>query len=365
MSPRTLSSTTSRRTFIKSSLAVAAVVPLASRMAWAAERKVNIYNFDTYIGTTTLETFSSATGIATRYDLYADNAELFARLREGNPGYDVICPTNDTVERMIAADMLVPLDHAKVPNLKNLEPRFLEASYDAGRKFSATYFWGTVGVGYYDEAVKAALGETALDSWKYIYGEESAKFAGKIAWNSDAPVLIGCALKLLGHSLNASDDAALKQVEELLTTNKKNVRTITGDNGQDLLLGREVDLAVDYNGDIKQVSTEEPGIKYVVPKEGVQLWEDSWCIPKGAPNVAEAHEFINYILDAKVHAEIAGTVGYALPNAEAKKLMPADYLSDTIIFPSEEAVKASEYAKYQSEEISQKYTDIITRVRAA
>ena len=102
MSLRTLSSRASRRSFIKNSITVAAVLPLLGRQAFAAERKLNIYNFDTYIGPNTLETFSAATGIATRYDLYADNAELFARLREGNPGYDLICPTNDTVERMNA-----------------------------------------------------------------------------------------------------------------------------------------------------------------------------------------------------------------------------------------------------------------------
>jgi spermidine/putrescine transport system substrate-binding protein len=362
---RTQSSHASRRTFIKSSLAVAAVLPLSSRMALAQARKLNIYNFDTYIGPTTLETFSKSTGVETRYDLYADNAELFARLREGNPGYDLICPTNDTVERMIISDMLVPLDHAKVPNLKNLEPRFMEASYDKGRKFSASYFWGTLGVGYSAAAAKAALSEGKLDSWQYVYGAESAKFAGKIAWSSDVSALVGCGLKMLGHSLNATDDAALAQLEETLKANKKNVRTIAGDNGQDLLLAKEVAVAVDFNGDIKQVATEEPDIQYVVPKEGGQLWEDSWCIPKGAANVAEAHEFINYVLSAEIHADIAKTVGYALPNAEAKKLMPPDYLADPISFPSEEVIKVSEYAKYQSEEVSQKYTDLITRVRAA
>lgn len=362
---RSQTSRASRRSFLKNSLTVAAVMPLASRMAFAQARKLNIYNFDTYIGPTTLETFSKATGIETRYDLYADNAELFARLREGNPGYDLICPTNDTVERMILSDMLVPLDHSKIPNLKNLEPRFMEADYDKGRKFSATYFWGTLGIGYSAAAAKAALGEAKLDSWQYVYGAESAKFAGKIAWSSEVAALVGCGLKMLGHSLNASDDAALKQLEEILKANKKNVRTIAGDNGQDLLLAKEVNVAVDYNGDIKQVATEEPDLQYVLPKEGGWLWEDSWCIAKGATNVAEAHEFINYVLTPDVHAEIAKVVGYALPNAEAKKLMAADYLSNGIIFPSEEAVRASEYARYQSEAVSQKYTELITRVRAA
>jgi len=364
MPVRTTITRASRRTFLKNSLTVAAVLPALSHQAFAASRKLNIYNFDTYIGPTTLDDFTKATGIETRYDLYADNAELFARLREGNPGYDLICPTNDTLDRMIHADMLVGIDHSKIPNMKNLEPRFMESSYDVGRKFSVPYFWGTVGIGYRKSAVSKVLADKTPDSWNYIYGDEGAKFAGRMAWSSDIPTIIGAALKMLGHSLNSTVETELKQAEEILKAHKKNARTIAGDNGQDLLLASEVDLAVDYNGDIAQVAAEDNDLTYVLPKEGTQLWDDSWAIPKGGPDAAAAHEFINYILTPEVHASIAKVTNYALPNAAAKALMPDEYKNNPMIFPSEEAIKVSEYAKYLGEDVSQKLTDLVTRIRA-
>ncbi|MYF90317.1 MAG: extracellular solute-binding protein, partial [Boseongicola sp. SB0676_bin_33] len=108
----------------------------------AEERKLNFYNWDTYIGETTLEDFNAATGIEVKMDLFADNDELFAKLREGNPGYDLIVPTNDYVERMLVAGMLLPLDHDKIPNMSNLGANFRDASYDPGLKHSIPYMWG-------------------------------------------------------------------------------------------------------------------------------------------------------------------------------------------------------------------------------
>src|SRR3546814_20055715 len=107
------------------------------------------------------------------------------------------------------------------------------------------------------------------------------------------------ALKYLGYPRNSTDMNQLKEAEAVLTAAKKNVRAIAGDNGQDLLLSGEVDLAMEWNGDIVQVMGEDDDIGYILPKEGGLLWQDSFCIPTGAPHVEEAHEFINYILEPK------------------------------------------------------------------
>lgn len=354
----------SRRNFIKHSVTVAAVLPLLSRQAFAASRKVNVYNWDTYIGPTTLEDFTKATGVEVRYDLFADNAELFARMREGNPGYDVICPTNDTLERMILSDMLVPLDHSKIPNLANLEERFMNSPYDVGRKYSACYFWGTWGVGYRKAAVKAALGDAPFDTWGYILGGDSEKFKGKISWVSDPATLLGSALKYKGYAFNSTNPQEIEDAVASLMAAKANTRTIAGDNGQDLLLAKEVNVCIEANGDIMQVAAEDEDIGFMCPKEGVQLWEDSWAIPKGGPDVGAAHEFINYILTPEVHADIAKVTNYALPNGPAKKLMSAEYLNNPAIFPPESVIKVSEPAKYLGEEATKIRSDALTRIRA-
>ena len=360
--PRRLIGRPSRRQFVKHSLAVAVSAPVLNAMnarRAAAAGQVNVYNWDTYIGETTLQDFSAASGIEVRYDLFADNAELFARLREGNPGYDVIVPTNDFTERMILAGMLQKIDHSAIPNMANLDPAFQDAAFDPGRAYSIPYFWGTIGLGYRVSAV-----DPAPTSWGSVFDKSDAH-AGRTSWLAEPSTLIQMALKYLGYSLNSTDMAQLQEAEAVLTASKANVRSIAGDNGQDLLLAGDVDIAMEWNGDILQVMEEDDDLSYVVPDEGGLIWEDTFAIPTGAPNVGEAHTFIDYILEPEVHAEIADFIYYALPNAEAKKLMSADYLENPAIFPTDEILAKSESAKYLGEEINTFYNEALTRVRAA
>ncbi len=152
----------SRRSLLKGSGALLAGLAFLPRMALSEEeKKLNLYNYDTYIGATTLDDFEAATGIAPKMDLFADMDELFAKLKSGNPGYDAIVVANDYLERMVKANMMMPLDHAKIPNLANLDPAFTNPSFDPGRKHSIPYVWGTIGVGYRKSAVP-----NGIDSWK-------------------------------------------------------------------------------------------------------------------------------------------------------------------------------------------------------
>ena len=131
-----------RRSLLKATGAAFLGVSLLPRSAFSQEEKqINFYNWDTYIGETTLDDFAAATGIQVKMDLYGDNDELFAKLRAGNPGYDVIVPTNDTLERMILGGMVVPLDHSKIPNMVNIAEPFRDAPFDPGRKYSIPYMW--------------------------------------------------------------------------------------------------------------------------------------------------------------------------------------------------------------------------------
>jgi len=356
---RRLHARASRRQFVKGSLAVAASVPLWPHLAAAQQRQVNVYNWDTYIGETTLQDFTSATGIDVRYDLFADNAELFARLREGNPGYDVIVPTADYAQRMILAEMIQPLDHALIPNLANIEPRFMDPVTDPGRQYTVPYFWGTVGLGYRRSAL-----EGTADTWGLVF-DEGAPHAGRISWIGEPQDLIHPALKYLGHSLNTTDPAHIEEAIQLLIRSKDYVRSIAGDNGQDLLLSGEVDLCIEYNGDVLQVMEEDDDLSFTAPRQGTVIWEDDFAVPTGAPHRTEAHEFINYILEPEVHADIADFVYYALPNGPAKALMDEAYLNNPAIFPPEAVLDRSEVALYLGEDVVRLYQEGMTRVRAA
>ena len=352
----------SRRSVLHGLGAVAAGITFTSAKgsrAFAAEEpKLNFYNWDTYIGETTLEDFKTAAGIEVNMSLFATNDELFAKLRAGNPGYDVIVPGSEFVERMIKADLLVPLDHSKIPNMKNVAPEFInDAPYDPGRKFSLPYTWLVIGIGYRKSKVK-----NAPDSWKAIFDNSENK--GRIAVFSDASELYRHVFKYLGKSANGATPELIKEAEAVLMKQKPNIKAFHEDNGQDLLLSGEVDLVMEYNGDIAQVMAEDKDIGFVVPKEGSLKQSDTLAIPKGAPHPENAHKFINFLLDAKTGADIFKTIKYPSPNAAATALMDDSYKKNPAIFPPADVLAKCEYPRYAGEEITKLLDESLTRLRA-
>lgn len=348
-----------RRGMLGGTLAVAGLLPMGKLALAQEEKKLNVYNWDTYIGEDTVAEFSDATGIDVRYDLYASSDELFGKLREGNPGYDVIFPSNNFLERMVVADMLIPLDHAQIPNLKNVAPAFANPDYDPGMKYGAPYTYSLLVIGY-----RRSLMPTPPTSWAAVFGEDAPK--GRVSLPNETD-LVRIALKYLGKSLNTEDPADLKAAQDLLLDVKKRgvVKMFAPDTGQDLLLSGEVDLAVDWMGDFRQVMAEDDDIDFVIPSEGTILGVDCMCIPKGAPHPDNANAFINFVLDADVHAAIAQEIQYAVPNAAAVALLPDDEKNDPQIYPPANVLAQSEVPAYKGEDVEKMYEDVLTRVLAA
>lgn len=346
---------------ILASLGVAAVgftLTSCNRPAPEPKEKLNLYTWDTYTGETTLADFRKLTGIGVNASYFATNDELFAKLRAGNKGYDVIVPSNEFVTRMALADMLEPLDLAAIPNRVNIAPEFLAAEYDPAPKHSLPYTWLVMGIGYRKSRVNGVP-----DSWKFLY--DSDLYKGRIALVSESADLIRLGAKYLGHSLNGIDESVVRQVEALLIRQKPFIKAFHEDNGQDMLATGDVDLVMETNGDIAQVAREESDIGFVVPVEGSLLNADTLCIPKGAPRPDLAHRFINYLLDPKVGQHIIETILYPTPNTAAKALMPTEYRDNPIIFPRGPGMDASEWGAFEGPEQARLFEDAITRVRAA
>jgi spermidine/putrescine transport system substrate-binding protein len=322
--------------------------------------KLEFYNWDTYIGETTLADFKAASNITVNMTLFSNNDELFAKFRAGNSGYDLIMPSNEFVARMIEAKMLVELDHSKIPNKKNLLPEFQDADFDPGRKYSMPYTWLVLGIGYRKSALK---GGVIPDSWKYLF--DSAEYKGKISLLSESADLFRLGFKYLGKSVNGATPELIKQVEEMLIKQKANIKNFHNDDGDALLLSKEVDIVLEYNGDIAQKQTEDPDLGFVVPKEGSLINSDCMCIPKGAPNPINAHAFINFLLDAQNGANITKKILFPTPNGAAKALMDDTYKNNPIVYPAAEIMAKCEYGKYEGSAITQAYEAAMTRVRAA
>ena len=318
---------------------------------------LNLYTWDTYVGKHTLADFEKASGSHVNVSLFANNDELFAKLRGGNPGYDVIVPSNDFVERLHQAGSLLELDHARIPNLANIDARFLNPPFDPGRKVSVPYTWIVTGIGYRKSKV-----DGVPDSWKWVL--DSDKYKGRIGLLAEASELFEIGAKYLGLPANTADTATLARIEAMLLNQKSNVAAFHDDNGQDLLLAGDVDLVIEYNGDIAQVMREDSDLAFVVPREGGILASDGLCIPKGAPNPDLAHQFINFLLDGHNSAQVSETIRYPTPNRAALALMPAEYCNNPVIFPPAAVLAQCEYSHFQGQIIQSAYEQAMTRVRA-
>jgi spermidine/putrescine transport system substrate-binding protein len=322
------------------------------------EAKLNFYNWDTYTGKTTLADFRAATGIAVKMSLFATNDELFSKLRAGNPGFDLIVPSNEFVTRMVISDMLMPLDHAKIPNRANLLPAFRDPDFDPGRRYSMPYTWLVLGIGYRKSKI-----DGVPDSWKWVM--DSDRYKGRIGLFSEADDLIELGAKYMGHSVRDIPAPMIDRVAEMYIRQKPNIKIFHNDEGQDLLLSGDIDIVMEYNGDIAQVMQEDPDLDFVVPREGSILNSDCLCIPRGAPRPDNAHRFIDFMLDGRNGAEISNTIMYPTPNAAALALMPDSYRNNTAIFPPAAVMARCEYARFEGLKRSQLYDETLTRIFAA
>ncbi|MGB8701878.1 MAG: spermidine/putrescine ABC transporter substrate-binding protein [Thermosynechococcaceae cyanobacterium] len=311
----------------------------------AAAQTLNIYNWSTYIAPESLEAFQKQFNVKIKYDTFESNDALYAKLKPGNPGYDVIFPADYMVKRMKDEGMLETLNLAKIPNLKNLDPKFANPAYDAGNQHSAAYQWGTLGIGYNSEKTKKTP-----DSWGAMF---DSQYQGRVAWLDDVRYTLGAVLIYLGFDPNTTNPDEILKAKNTLIAKKGMISAFAPDTGQNLLNQGEVDLTFEYSGDIFQVMEENKALNYAIPKEGTIVWVDNMAIPKGAPHQDLANEFINFILEPKVGAQISNFIHYGSPNKTAvdQKLIAEADLKNPSIYPSPEVFKKLKVLKDVGENI--------------
>lgn len=323
------------------------------------EQRLNFYNWDTYTGRTTLADFKAATGVTVKMSLFSTNDELFSKLRAGNPGFDVIVPTNNYVTLLRSAGLIQPLNLEKIPNRRNILPGFQNPPFDPGRRWSMPYTWLVLGLGYR----KSKMIGGVPDSWKWVM--DSDRYKGRIGVFSESDDMIELGAKYLGYSVREIPLPVVERVAQMYIRQKPNIKIFHHDEGQDLLLAGDIDIVMEYSGDIAQVMLEDPDLDFVVPREGSIISSDCLCIPTGAPRPDNAHRFINFILDAKNAAEISDTIKYPTPNGAALALMPAAYRDNPVIYPPRSVMARCEYADFEGLARAHLYDETVTRIFAA
>jgi putrescine transport system substrate-binding protein len=324
--------------------ALLAVIPYAAAQP---QRVVNFYNWSDYIAPTVLDDFSKETGIKVRYDTFDSNDTLEAKLLAGKSGYDVVVPTAYFLARQIQAGIFLKLDKAKLPNLVNAWPEITDrlARYDPGNQYAVNYMWGTTGIGYNVKAVRqilgAAAGDTSLDSWDDVFDPARiAKFKGcGVHLLDSSDDIMPAALHYLHLDPNSSDPADLQKAADLLIKISPYVRKFHSSEYLNALASGEICLVVGFSGDIKQAqkraaeAKDAVAVGYSIPKEGAQLWFDDFAVPKDAPDPAEAHALINYLLKPEVAAKNTNFISYANGNLASQKFIDKAILDDRTIYP--------------------------------
>jgi len=294
---------------------------------------LSIFNWSTYIAEDTIPNFEAACGVTVNYDIFESNEAMLARIRQGNPGYDLIVPSGAFVEQMAAEELLVPIDLEMIPNYANLLPNMTGLAFDPDNTYSLPYQWGTIGVGYSTEAFP-----DGITSWEQVWD-----YDGNVAWIDDRASMLGVALTILGYNANSVNPDEISEARDYLIEKGANVVTVAGDDGQVLLERGEVDIAIEYNGDISQIiaSCECEDFAYVLPEEGSNVWVDNLAIPVDAPNPELAMVFMDYILDAQVGADLSNFIAYASPNQASidSGLIDEAMLGDSAIYPPEEQLE--------------------------
>ncbi|MHC8397524.1 polyamine ABC transporter substrate-binding protein [Pseudomonas sp. LB3P93] len=304
---------------------------------------VHIYNWSDYIGETTLADFQKETGIKPVYDVFDSNETLEGKLLAGRTGYDVVVPSNHFLGKQIKAGAFQKLDKSKLPNYSNLDPVLLKRleQNDPGNLYAVPYLWGTNGIGYNVDKIKAVLGVDKIDSWDVVFEPENIKklHSCGVAFLDSADEMMPTVLNYMGLNANSTNPEDYKKAEAKLLAVRPYVTYFHSSKYIADLANGDICIAIGFSGDMFQARNRAAeakkgvNIAYTIPKEGGALWFDMLAIPKDSTNVKEAHAFINYLLKPEVIAQVSDSVGYANPNPGSDKLMDQSIRTDESVYP--------------------------------
>ena len=312
---------------------------------------LRVYNASEYIDITTVADFEKEFAIKVEYEEFDSNEDMYAEITKKPNAYDVLVPSDYTIDRLIKEGKLAKLNKNKVPNIAHIAEEYLNPSYDLDNDYVVPYMVGTLGILYNKKRVTGPI-----DSWAALF---DPKYTGKVLMLDSQRDSIGVMLKMLGFSMNSNNDGELAQARAHLLT----VRSIASaynnsEEIRDKLVAGEALLGVVYSGDAKTAIDRNPNLAYVIPKEGANKWIDGFVIMKNTPHLEAAQKFIDYMCRPYIAVRNMSTIGYTSPVKGAW----AEFNANRIMFPSAEDLIRCEAFLYNVE-ATQKYSKIWADVR--
>lgn len=323
------------------------------------KQEVYVYSWGDYLDPETLKIFEKETGIHVVLDEFDTNESMYPRVAEGAVHYDVICPSDYMIQKMISNNLLQPLDFNKLPDAKkNIGADFFKQaeSFDPGNKYAVPYCWGTVGIIYDKTKVT-----DPVDSWNILWNE---KYKGQILMQDSARDAMMIPLKLMGKSMNETDKDVLAQAQAKLKQQKPLVQAYVVDEVKEKLINSEAAMGVVFSGEAPIILRENPNMDFVVPKEGTNFWIDGWVITKDAKNVDAAHKFIDFMCRPDIAVKNFEYLGYSTPNTSVKDLVEDEELKNSpIAFPSSDVYSGQETYKYLGNQMDEYYNNLWMQVK--
>lgn len=322
--------------------------------------KVYVYNWGEYIDPETLDMFEKETGIQVIYDEFDTNETMYPKVEAGASNYDVVCPSDYMIQKMIDNDLLQELNWDNIPNAKaNIGAQYYEQSeaFDPGNRYAVPYCWGTVGILYNKTMV-----DEPVTSWSILWDE---KYADSILMQDSVRDLFMVGLKSLGYSMNSTDEKELNEAKDLLIQQKPLVQAYVIDQVRDKMIGNEAALGVIYSGEAIFTQRENPDLEYVIPKEGTNVWIDGWVIPKNAENVENAEKFIDFMCRGDIALLNFDYITYSTPNTVAQALIEDDDIRNSkIAFPDLSQYDGLETFSYLGDDADALYNDLWKEIKS-
>jgi spermidine/putrescine transport system substrate-binding protein len=342
----------------RAALPVLVFVALALALAGCSKPQpvLHVYTWADYIKPELIKQFETETGARVVIDTFDSNEAMYAKIKAGASGYDVITPSSYMVSIMNKEGLLQTLDHSKLPNLRNVDPEYLAIALDPKMAHSAPYMLTNTGIAY----LKSKIPDFEA-TWAAF---DRADLGRRVTMLNDMRETIGAALKFLGYSLNTTNDQELEQARDVAIRWKRNLAKFENEQYKSGLASGEFVMVHGYSGDIVQVQAENEDIAFVAPREGTSVSCDDFVIPKRAKEVGLAHAFIDFLHDPKNAAANSEFIGYLCPNSASYPLLPEEFRSNPAVFLDPE-VKARSEVILDLGDMNVKYTRIWDQIKAA
>ncbi len=321
--------------------------------------KLYVYNWGEYIDEDVISEFEEEYGINVIYDMFETNEIMFAKLAQDNSAYDVVCPSDYMIQKLIENDMLKELDFSNIPNAKNIGDQYFEKSrdFDPENKYSVPYCWGTVGILYNKTMV-----DDPVDSWDILWND---KYNGQILMQDSVRDAMMVALLKNGYSLNTTNPDEIAVATADLVAQKPLVQAYVVDQVRDKMIGGEAALGVIYSGEAIYTARENPDLVYVVPKEGTNVWIDSWVITKDSKNSENAEKWIDFMCRGDIALKNFEYITYSTPNVVAQENIEDEAIKNSeVAFPDLSKISTESY-KYLGYDADRLYNDAWMEVKSA